>query len=489
MEKKESRSELLIYNILVFGLSTVISKLMTFILSPIYTRYFTPEEYGVFDLTIIIVSIVQIISLLGITEAVFRLYFDKDDMEHRSTVISTGLKLVFFSTLGASIAVLLLNDRLAVFFLGDVRFVDYINLGIVLIFLINITSVTQAIVRMENNRKLIVQITLIQAFITLVLSVFFVVVLGLDLRFVLAVKALSLFIVFVITYNYGKKYINLNQLKPDKEVANNIFRYGLPLIPVFIGYWIMGGADRMMLNHFIGTGAVGLYAIGSKLSQIMNLFQVIFAKGWQYFGYSTMTSEDAPRLYGKIFDFIVLIGLLGTTFLLFYSDFLFMVLFSASYYEAWIVSPILAVGPILMVLRWISAIGYFKEKKTYIDTASVMIAVIVNLALNYILIQYYGILGAAIATLIAYIALLTATYSFGSRYLKIDSSNGLLLVSCLLLASSFFVKYMYLEKLFLYSTSAFLIYAAIYCLIYKHSIKEAYAKFKPMIKKTTRGLP
>jgi len=84
--------------------------------------------------------------------------------------------------------------------------------------------------------------------------------------------------------------------------------------------------------------------------------------------------------------------------------------------------------------------------------------------------------------------LLTATYSFGSRYLKIDSSNGLLLFSCVLLASSFFVKYVYLEKLFFYSTSGFLVYAFIYCLIYKHSIKEVYTKLMPMIKKTTRGL-
>lgn len=476
MGNNESRTQLLARNIFVFGLATIISRLITFILTPIYTRYFNPQEFGIYSLITMAISIICPLCMIGTSDALFRLYFDNSDLSYRRKLISTGLKLVIFITGSVLIIFFIFKKPITIRYLGNIRYLDYIILGIIIVFFRNITTITNSIIRMENNRKKIVQIILIQSVVTLLFNLLFIVVMHKDMRFILITNVINLIILFFITSEYGRKYLNFSDFRINKDISKEIVKYGLPLTPVFIGYWILSAADKLILNYIYDTSAVGLYAVGMKLASIMSLFQAIFGKGWQFFSFSTMRDNDAARVYGKIFDLVVFAGASIVTVLLFYGDFIFKILFAKNYYEAWIISPVLCLGPIIMVLWWIAGIGISIKKKTYLSTIGIFLATFTNIILNFLFIPKYYLMGAAIATLISYVVMLTFAIFFIRPLFNVDFNKKRIIITSMILFSSYVVKYRFLENKLLSSTVFLFIYIAIYCIFNVDLIKEIFIK-------------
>jgi len=476
MGNNESRTQLLARNIFVFGLATIISRLITFILTPIYTRYFNPQEFGIYSLITMAISIVCSLCMIGTSDALFRLYFDNNDLSYRRKLISTGLKLVIYVTGSVLIVFFIFRKPITVRYLGNIKYLDYVILGIFIVFFRNITSITNSIIRMENNRKKIVQITLIQSVVTLLFNLLFIVVMHKDMRFILVANIINLIILFFITSEYGKKYLNFSDFRINKTISKEIVKYGLPLTPVFIGYWILSAADKLILNYIYDTSAVGLYAVGMKLASIMSLFQAIFGQGWHFFSFFTMRDNDASKIYGKIFDLAVFTGVSIVTVLLFYGDFIFKILFSQIYYEAWVVSPILCLGPVIMVLKWIAGIGTSIKKKTYLSTIGIFLAAVTNIILNFLFIPKYYLMGAAIATLISYVVMLIFDILVVCPLFNIDFNKKRIIITSLVLFSSYIIKYKFLENKLLLSTIFLLIYISIYCIFNVDLIKEIYKK-------------
>src|SRR5665648_152288 len=476
MGNNESRTQILTRDIFVFGLATIISQLITFILTPIYTRYFTPQEFGIFSLTTMAISIISPLCMIGTSDALFRLYFDKDDLLYRKELISTGLKLVIYIASSVLIIFFIFRKPITIRYLGNIKYLDYIILGIIIIFFRNITSITNSIIRMENNRKKIVQITLIQSVVTLLFNLLFIVVMHKDMRFILITNVINLIILFFITSEYGRKYLNFSDFRINKNISKEIIRYGLPLTPVFIGYWILSAGDKLILNYIYDTSAVGLYSVGMKLASIMILFQSIFAQGWHFFSFFTMRDNDASRVYGKIFDLAVFTGISIVTVLLFYGDFIFKILFSQIYYKAWVVSPILCLGPVIMVLKWIVGIGTSIKKKTYLSTIGIFLAAITNIILNFLFIPKYYLMGAAIATLISYVVMLIFDILIVCPLFNVDFNKKRIIIISSILFSSYIIKYRFLENKLLLSTIFLFIYIAIYSILNRDLIKEIYMK-------------
>ena len=476
VENKESRTQLFTRNIFVFGIATVISRLITFILTPIYTQYFSPHEFGIYSLTTMAINIICPLCMLGISDALFRLYFDKDNLSFQKELISTGLKLVICVTSSVLFIFFIFRKPITIMYLGDINYLDYIVLAIFIIFFSNITTITNSIIRMENNRKKIVQIILIQSIITLMLNLFFIVIMHKDMRFILITNVINLTILFFITYEYGKKYLNFTNLKINKNTSKEIITYGLPLAPVFIGYWVLSAADKLILNYIYDTSAVGLYTVGMRVASIMILFQTIFAQGWRFFSFSIMKDDDASQVYGKIFDLVFFMGISVITILLFYGDFIFKILFAKTYYEAWKISPILCFGPVIMALRWIVSVGTRIKKETFFNTISIFIAATVNIILNFILIPKYYLIGAAIATLISYLVMLIFDIIISDKLFKVHFTKKRVFLASSILFTSYILKYRFLENKLLLSTVFLLIYTAIYCIFNRDLVKEIFLK-------------
>lgn len=149
-------------------------------------------------------------------------------------------------------------------------------------------------------------------------------------------------------------------------------------------------------------------------------------------------------------------------------------MFAKNYYEAWAISPILYLGPVIMVLWWISAIGISITKKTVLSTIGIFLAAITNIILNFLFIPKYYLMGAVIATLISYVVMLIFAILFIRPLFNVDFKRKRIVITSAILFSSYVIKYEFLESKLLLSTLFLLIYIAIYCVFNLDLIKEIF---------------
>ncbi len=246
----------------VYLIGSVISAALPLILLPILTRYLTPTDYGIVATSIVIVQILAVVLGINAYGLIARCHFDNDVEAHRklvSTSISLAvilsLAVVLFLTVGGGIV-----ERLTKFPASWAPVLAVIALTGV----IQTTYLSLLQARSEPRRYIFLQIT--NTSLNLGLSLLLVVAIGMDWRGrMLAVVGSGVVIGLFSLYGLS---VRLNLLRPrlDRSSLRSILSFGLPLIPHFIGGWVMTMAARLYLNHLASVADTGLYSVGFNVA-------------------------------------------------------------------------------------------------------------------------------------------------------------------------------------------------------------------------------
>ena len=224
--------KLFIENFLVYGVGGIISKIIPLIMVPIITRIMPSTEYfGLSDLSNTIVSIACAVSILGMYDAMYRLFFEKEDDEFKKSVCSTTLMFTIFMSVVVFVILLLLKDIVARYFFGDVKYANLVYLSAMAALVGATNSIVSAPTRMQNKRR----IFLITNTVSPVLSYAVAVPLLLKGYYVIALPLASLISGAVMEVSFwimnrkwfSFKLCNLSLLKPLLKIA-------LPLFPNFL---------------------------------------------------------------------------------------------------------------------------------------------------------------------------------------------------------------------------------------------------------------
>jgi len=175
-----------------------------------------------------------------------------------------------------------------------------------------------------------------------------------------------------------------------------------------------------MISQMLGLEQNGIYAIGSKVSQVSQLIYTAFAGGWQFFAFSTMKDKDHPHLIGKVWKRLFLITTMSFIFVYSFRDLIFSLLFEGVYQKGSQVMPYLFICPLLLMLYQINGTQFQIVKKTYFSPIILTVGALLNIILNFVLIPVIGIKGAAFATLIGYICTLSLSIFITSKFHLID---------------------------------------------------------------------
>lgn len=404
---KESRAKLFLENILIYGLGSAMNRIIPLIMLPIVIRLLpSAEYYGINDIITIFVSLGSAVAVMGMFDALYRFYFDKEDVDYRREVCSSTLFTLVTTGFIAGLAAFIFQRPLAGLLFSDYRFAPLIIIGGLNIWFTSINVIMAAPTRMQNQR---LRYIVIQT-LTPILGYSFAILLILKGEYVYALPVASLFsnvvvciIFFVINRHFFKaKYFNIAILKP-------MLRFGIPLMPVFIFFWVMSSVGRIILTNTWGLEYTGLYAAAGKLAAVSQVIGAAFAGGWQYFAFSTMNDKDYVVLISKIFDYLAGISFGATAVLLLVLKPIYNIMLPAQYAEGLVVVPALFLAPLLLMLRQTIGMHFQVKKKTILGASTIGVGAAVSLVLYFILIPLFGIKGAAIASLSGYAATLLVT--------------------------------------------------------------------------------
>ena len=405
---------------LVYGAGVVASKMVSFIMLPVYTRFLTTADYGVLELLGTTIDVIGMIGGIGLAAGVFKHYAEMNDKAERRELISTAtLGSSGLSLLIASLG-LIASPLLTRMLFGNALSPLYFRLFFLIYFFQNIGNLSLIFVQAEERSRLFVALNVAKLFVTLGLTIWLVVSLRWGIRGVLVANlcATAAFSSGLAVYTFRRVGFRFS-----REKFTRLSRFGAPVVLWTIGSFILTFSDRYFLNHYAGASAVGVYSLAYKFSFLLSAVAVApFSRIWEPRRFVIAQQPDAAEIYRRMFIYMNVSLFIGSILVvLFVKDFL-TVLVAPAFVPAYRVVPLLLLTTIIQQWTWYSNIGLYLKNATHLYGVSAVIGVIAALALNALLIPRYGMFGAAWATVGAYVIRFIPVYIFSQAKYRVTYS-------------------------------------------------------------------
>lgn len=408
-------------DIIWFALGNLGSKSIVFIMTPIYARYLSQDDFGKMDLINSTIALLIPLISFKISLATFR--FLVDENESKEEVVSNTVVVLIITTI-ISILLFPLFEKIA--FINE--FIVYFYL--ILIFNI-IIEVFKAYLKSCDQVKLLVFGDVIHTIIIAVSNIILITVMnkGIEGYFYSLITAQIAIITIYLNKSKIMKNISLKSTKFNKIKRMLIF--SMPLIPNSMNFWIMNASDRYILNYFLGYASTGVYAIAYKIPTIIFVLNDIFQQGWQIAGVRTYKTKDSKDFNTTInrntFSFLIIV----VSILIVFIKFIMKYFGGNKFYEAWMYTPLLLVSTIFTAMSTFLGVAYIASKDTKGALTTSIIGSIINIALNLLFIPIFGIQAAAISTLVSYFVIWLLRIFGTKKHLEIQYDWKVIIISIL----------------------------------------------------------
>ena len=400
---------------LVYGLGAIFAKGVGFFLLPLYTRIFSPADYGVIEMLTVIASFLSVLLVMGMDSAQSFYFFEQKAHGARAQARLVGAILQWRLLWGTAMVVVttcaapLLN---AFFFAGQLSWVHFAVAFAGALFL-QLMSQSVEIFRLLYRPWPFVLVTLAQAagaaaFVLLFVLRFDLGILGYFLGSLVA-SALAA----VVGWTLVRDHVDLSHL--HWQLWPRLLRFGAPLAPAGIAMYLMNTSDRWFVQHYDGEAALGVYAVGAKFALIMALAIETFRKAWWPIAMDAMHSPDGPETFRAISRMFMGVGVAAVVYLAFLAPWLVDLLTAPAFHGAWPVVGVLAWQSLFYGFYLVASAGLWKAERTSYAMVLTSASAVLNLGLNWLLVPALGGIGAALATALSYLVWIVASLLLSER--------------------------------------------------------------------------
>ena len=400
-----AKLQLLASDAAIYGLTTLLTRSMSFLLTPLYTHYLSSRaDFGIYSYLYSLLAFINVVYSFGLDTAFLR-FFDKDNN-------NKTIKAFSFSWIGiASISILC--TFICIFYadyftslIPELQGNADIIRAIALIPLFDaLTVIPYSILRMQRKAKRFAMLRVINVAINLVLNIilvgsFHMGIWGIVVSGVISSLLAALFIL--------PEIIQFTRPKIDTELGAEMLSFGLPTVPSAFSGMMLQVADRPIMTAMAGADMTGLYQANYRLGIPMMMLVSVFEFAYKPFYLTHYKDEGAEVLFARIFTyFTVLCAGLFLCISFFIGDIVQLkigstTIINASYWSGIGIIPIILAGYFFNGAATNFAAGLHIHKKTGWLPIATGIAAIVNISLNILLIPIWGMYGAAWATFAAY---------------------------------------------------------------------------------------
>lgn len=384
----------LIKNTLIIFISVFATKLINFIMLPLYTKWFTVEEYGVVDVFLAIVSLCVPICTLQIEQAVFRFIIDKNCTSENSrsylktSAVFVGISFVIITCAGG-VASIITNYI-------------YVLLYAVAVATQCIFVYLQYIARGVDKTMEYTISSIILAIVNVLLTILFVRYLywgvsGYVMAFIVSHISAGIYLIY-----HTRIYSVIKEGCFKVTYVKELLAYSIPMIVNNISWWILNLSDKFVLKVFCGNEANGFFAAAGKIPGLVTTVYSVFHMSWQESISREIDSEDVDEYVKKVFERVFVIISFSALCLLLLGKEMFHFLVDEKFASSYTLMPILIVGLwFLCIAQYLGGLYIGLKLPTELGKTSA-IAATINLCVDLICVHYIGIYAACVSTLVAY---------------------------------------------------------------------------------------
>ncbi|PIE33227.1 hypothetical protein CSA56_12975 [candidate division KSB3 bacterium] len=375
-----------------------LSKGLGIILIPIYTRVFSSKDYGILDIIEVLNAFLVLGTNFGLAHSLPRFFSEAETEEERQTLFST----VFWTCIAAYCVLLPLfafgASPLSRYLVGDDSVTGTILWALLAVFTSNLSMYLLQLYRLQFQALRHSLFSFIHLSINLPLTLYFVVTLRTGTIGIYWARVLAECSITGMMLIQQFRFFT----KPKFSYLPELLRYGLPLVPSTLAYFIIQYLDRYFIQFYHGLSQLGIYAIAYKFTNILLFVSSGFTIAWPPFFwavYKRKQGREQIRLSYK--GFAIVMAYLAFGLELFSAEIL-LLLTPQDYIDAVRVIYILVTAIVIFNTSDYFCLGIDIRKKTYHYLYGGILAATINIFLNWLFIPRFGITGAAWATLSAY---------------------------------------------------------------------------------------
>jgi O-antigen/teichoic acid export membrane protein len=385
----------------VYGLGGLVSRILATILLPLYTHYLPPDAYGRVEIVTAATAVLAIVLQMGISSAFFRFYFDAKEPQDRLVVVRTSFWFTMaMATLGLVVG-LVFADQLS-HLLGLGHDPQLVRAGAVGLWAATNYQQLTALFRVEERSTQYAVASVANVLITVAAMVLFVAVFHWGAVGLVAGNFTGTLVVYIVLLAYRSEQLGLQF---DVELFRRMQHFGMPLVPSALALWTINFVDREFVSWYKGNAEVGVYSAAVKIAGVITFVMVAFRTAWPAFAYSIEDDRDAKRTYSFVLTYLLTLASWLALALGALAPWWVALLTNERYQRAEKGVALLAFAGAIYAGYTVLAIGSGRARRTQFNWVVTGAGALVNVALNFWLVPAYGMVGAAISTLAAYVVL------------------------------------------------------------------------------------
>jgi len=398
----------------IYSLGNLSTKLVGFILLPLYTGYLTTSEFG-------ILAIFQAIGLIligvfgfNLPTAMMRWYAsEKNYVNQRSIVFTTFISTLFIAVL-LSMILIPFSREFSLRFFNDYSFSNYFVILFLSVSAGIINNVPLNLIRLKEKSVFYIILTSIKFLIIVLLNIYFVAKLEIGVIGIIISELVGNIFIIVFTIPFLIKNFTL---KINFQILAEMFRFGLPLVFSTVSIFALTLGDRFIIKYFYGDSSVGVYSVGHKIASVINMLILqSFQLGFLPIAYKKFEEANAKKYFSKVLTYYTLILTLSALVLsLFSKELIELLTLKKEYWLAIPVVPIISFAFIFKGIQYVLSLSFHYTKKTFYNAIIVIITALLSILLNFILVEKYDFTGAAVTFFISLLVMMLLSYFFGQR--------------------------------------------------------------------------
>lgn len=400
----------LLKDTLIFAIGSLGSKIVLFLLVPLYTNVMTADEYGTADLVITIGQLLVPFVALVIHDAVLR--FGLSKYENKEDVL-----LVSFIVLAAGSLVAVAITPLFAFYQAVANY-RWLLCGYVIAYMASNIEFTY--LKVAGKNRLYAGLGIVQTLTMALFNIILLSVFDMGVEGYLLANIVALGVIDVAVFLAGGFASCLHIAKFDKALLKRMLAYSTPLVLNNISWWVIHSADKVMIEWALGASALGLFTVASKVPSLINTVVNVFQQAWGISSIKEIESSNDASYYSGVFQIYSTLCMGACIALVAVIKPFMFVYVGAEYFESWHYIPLLLVAAALSGTASYFGAMYAALKKSVNNMLATLISALINVVLCAALVEFFGVWAAVLGTLAAYLTLFFVCMFGVLRFVKFD---------------------------------------------------------------------
>lgn len=396
-EEEKIQLKAIFRDMLKYSPSKICGMLGNAIIVPVYTSLLPPEQYGLYSLSITLLSFLCILFSDWVGLSGLRFFRQHQLAQDLPRYLSILVSILCFNILAMFIIAFIFRDNFYSFFKIQPM---YFLAILCLIIPVAIRALMFQLLRAQLKSVAFTFSTILNQILTIGLSVFFIKVFHMGAIALLLGMGISISLIDILLIYQSNIWAYFRWPKLQWGVLLPIFAYGIPIAATSLSSWIINQSNKFIMNNISGFTDVGYVGVayGVTLPLLMTIFSIITVAAVPRIIRMYEARIDVRPIISRFTGYYILISLPVVIVMSLYASDFVGLLASPKFHEAFRLIPYFAFGTFFMGLTDYTTLQYHLANKTYIDFIIKLVSGIMGIALNIILIPKVGLEGVGMAT-------------------------------------------------------------------------------------------